>query len=130
MDAVIPAAGRGSRLGELTDDRPKGLIDVAGRALLAHVFENRRSRRGPTGWSSSSGARRGGSSIDLATLSANRANIVSPFGRARIQLLVTGGAGFIGSRLAESFLADGHDVTVLDNFEPLYAEGINAVAGV
>jgi glucose-1-phosphate thymidylyltransferase len=39
MDAVIPAAGRGSRLGELTEDRPKGLVDVAGRPLLAHVFE-------------------------------------------------------------------------------------------
>ena len=39
MDAVIPTAGRGSRLGELTDDRPKGLVDVAGRPLLAHVFE-------------------------------------------------------------------------------------------
>ncbi|WP_017342232.1 sugar phosphate nucleotidyltransferase [Halorubrum sp. T3] len=39
MDAVIPAAGRGSRLGELTADRPKGLVGVAGRPLLAHVFE-------------------------------------------------------------------------------------------
>ncbi|SDF03983.1 glucose-1-phosphate thymidylyltransferase [Halorubrum xinjiangense] len=39
MDAVIPAAGRGSRLGELTADRPKGLVDVAGRPLLAHAFE-------------------------------------------------------------------------------------------
>ena len=39
MDAVIPAAGRGSRLGELTADRPKGLVDVGGRPLLAHVFE-------------------------------------------------------------------------------------------
>jgi glucose-1-phosphate thymidylyltransferase len=39
MDAVIPAAGRGSRLGELTADRPKGLVDVAGRPLLAYVFE-------------------------------------------------------------------------------------------
>ncbi|MFD1597530.1 sugar phosphate nucleotidyltransferase [Halobellus rarus] len=39
MDAVIPAAGPGSRLGELTADRPKGLVDVAGRPLLAHVFE-------------------------------------------------------------------------------------------
>jgi NDP-sugar pyrophosphorylase family protein len=38
MDAVIPAAGRGSRLVELTDDRPTGLVDVAGRPLLAHVF--------------------------------------------------------------------------------------------
>ena len=39
MDAVIPAAGRGSRRGGLTADRPKGLIEIAGRPLLAHVFE-------------------------------------------------------------------------------------------
>ena len=39
MDAVIPAAGRGSRLGDLTDDRPKGLVEIAGQPLLAHVFE-------------------------------------------------------------------------------------------
>ena len=39
MDAVIPAAGRGSRLDELTDDRPKGLVDVAGRPLLAYALE-------------------------------------------------------------------------------------------
>ena len=39
MDAIIPAAGRGSRLGERTADRPKGLVDIAGRTLLAHVFD-------------------------------------------------------------------------------------------
>ena len=39
MDAVIPAAGRGSRLEELTEDQPKGLVDVAGQPLLAYVFE-------------------------------------------------------------------------------------------
>ncbi len=39
MDAVIPAAGRGSRLGELMADRPKGLVEVAGRPLLEHVLE-------------------------------------------------------------------------------------------
>lgn len=31
-------------------------------------------------------------------------------------ILVTGGAGFIGSNLCESLLADGHEVTCLDNF--------------
>jgi glucose-1-phosphate thymidylyltransferase len=39
MDAVITAAGRGSRLGELTAERPRGLVDVAGRPLLTRVFE-------------------------------------------------------------------------------------------
>ena len=32
------------------------------------------------------------------------------------KILVTGGAGFIGSNLCESLLADGHEVTCLDNF--------------
>ena len=32
-----------------------------------------------------------------------------------MKYLITGGAGFIGSFLAESLLADGHQVTVLDN---------------
>ena len=39
LNAVIPVAGRGSRHGELTTDRPKGLVEVVGRPLLAHVFE-------------------------------------------------------------------------------------------
>ena len=36
---VVPAAGRGTRLEPLTDDRPKGLVEVGGQPLLAHVFE-------------------------------------------------------------------------------------------
>jgi glucose-1-phosphate thymidylyltransferase len=39
MQAVIPAAGRGSRLGTLTDNQPKGLVNVAGQPLLAYVFD-------------------------------------------------------------------------------------------
>lgn len=39
MQAVVPAAGEGTRMRPLTADRPKGLVDVAGRPLLAHVFE-------------------------------------------------------------------------------------------
>src|SRR5947209_6569261 len=32
------------------------------------------------------------------------------------KLLVTGGAGFLGSHLCERLLADGHDVLCVDNF--------------
>src|SRR6056297_799704 len=37
-----------------------------------------------------------------------------------MQILVTGGAGFIGGHLAERFVRDGHDVVVLDNLDPFY----------
>lgn len=38
-----------------------------------------------------------------------------------MEILVTGGAGFIGSHLAEHFLRHGHDVTTLGNFDPYYS---------
>ena len=41
-----------------------------------------------------------------------------------MRVLVTGGAGFIGGHLAEAFLADSHDVTVLDAMDPFYDLGI------
>ena len=37
-----------------------------------------------------------------------------------MKILLTGGAGFIGSHLTERLLADGHDVAILDDFNDFY----------
>jgi dTDP-glucose pyrophosphorylase len=38
MQAIVPAAGEGTRLRPRTADQPKGLVEVAGKPLLSHVF--------------------------------------------------------------------------------------------
>jgi UDP-glucuronate 4-epimerase len=40
------------------------------------------------------------------------------------RVLVTGAAGFIGSHVVDSLLADGHEVVALDNFDPFYPRGV------
>jgi UDP-glucose 4-epimerase len=45
-----------------------------------------------------------------------------------MRALVTGGAGFIGSNLADRLVADGHDVVVLDDLSSGYADNIPAQA--
>jgi len=39
MDAVILAAGQGTRLRPLTDDKPKGMVEVDGQPILTHCFD-------------------------------------------------------------------------------------------
>jgi len=41
-----------------------------------------------------------------------------------MRTFVTGGAGFIGGHLAETFAENGHSVTVLDDLDPYYDVGI------
>jgi UDP-glucose 4-epimerase len=45
-----------------------------------------------------------------------------------MKILVTGGAGFIGSHVAEAYLAEGHDVLVLDNLSTGTQENVPAGA--
>lgn len=37
--AIVPAAGRGSRLHPFTRERPKPLLEIGGRPILAHVLQ-------------------------------------------------------------------------------------------
>jgi len=39
MDAVVLAAGEGTRLRPLTEDKPKGMVEVDGEPILTHCFE-------------------------------------------------------------------------------------------
>jgi len=43
-----------------------------------------------------------------------------------LHCIVTGGAGFIGSHLVERLLADGHRVTMLDNFTTGRADNLSS----
>jgi glucose-1-phosphate thymidylyltransferase len=39
MQSVVLAAGEGTRLRPLTEDKPKGMVEVAGKPILTHCFE-------------------------------------------------------------------------------------------
>src|SRR5215831_4295636 len=48
---------------------------------------------------------------------------------SRVKALITGGAGFIGSHLAERLLDEGHDVAVLDNLSTGSIDNISHLKG-
>ena len=41
-----------------------------------------------------------------------------------MKVLITGGAGFLGSHLSKQFLVDGHEVTILDDLSTGSLENI------
>ena len=41
-----------------------------------------------------------------------------------MNILITGGAGFIGSHLVEKFLKEKHRVIVVDNFDSFYSTDV------
>jgi UDP-glucose 4-epimerase len=45
-----------------------------------------------------------------------------------LKILVTGGAGFIASQIADAFIADGHHVVILDDLSTGYEKNINPKA--
>lgn len=47
-----------------------------------------------------------------------------------MKIAVTGGAGFIGSHIVDAYIAEGHDVVVLDNFSTGKKENVNKQASV
>ena len=47
-----------------------------------------------------------------------------------MRILVTGGAGFIGSHVADAYIAAGHEVAILDNFSTGSEDNVNRAAAV
>src|ERR1017187_3220224 len=50
--------------------------------------------------------------------------------RPRVRVLVTGGAGYIGSTVADLLVSRGHSVTVLDNLSKGHREAVPARAEI
>src|SRR5439155_8457376 len=46
-------------------------------------------------------------------------------GSARMRILITGGAGFIGSHVTDAYLAAGHDVAVVDDLSSGSADNVH-----
>src|SRR5437868_3243125 len=72
--------------------------------------------------------RRPEASGSTSVAAPNAADINARKGVARVRLLVTGGAGYIGSVVTLRLLQAGHDVTVLDDLSTGHEDAVPAGA--
>src|SRR4029077_2429564 len=68
--------------------------------------------------------RTGGDRQGRAAPPPTRQSFRAPLFFARMRILLTGAAGFIGSHLAERLCARGDDVVGFDNFDPFYPRAV------
>src|SRR3984893_3992055 len=69
----------------------------------------------------------------LTTSTSRAASATSakcPLESSAVRILVTGGAGFIGSHVVDAYIAAGHEVAVLDNFSTGNAANLNPAAAL
>ena len=45
-----------------------------------------------------------------------------------MKILVTGGAGFIASQIADAYITEGHNVTIVDDLSTGFEENVNPAA--
>ena len=98
---VEDASAAGGRLSEAATS----VAECNGHASVAAGIpcENRRSEPAEPRWNM------------RCSRPARRGTVARPWRHQRMHILITGGAGFIGSHLADELLAHGYDVRALDN---------------
>src|SRR5207244_8079953 len=114
--------------GRAVDPRPVAAA-LRGRPGRTHPARGRSLRAaGGAGFAdqTSRGARRPPqTALDAAhvpALAAKPRAVSRPQEGCLKRVLVTGGAGFIGSHLVKSLLDRGDEVSIIDNFDPFYPE--------
>jgi UDP-glucose 4-epimerase len=68
--------------------------------------------------------------LDLESFALTHRQQVNRVQSLAVRILVSGGAGFIGSHVVDAYIAAGHEVAVLDNFSTGREDNVNQAAAV
>jgi len=68
--------------------------------------------------------------LDLQPSALSHRQQVNRVQSLAVRILVTGGAGFIGSHVVDAYIAAGHEVAILDNFSTGREDNVNQAAAV